>query len=163
YRVRRLVQRRAGARARGALRRRPRGPAVAPAGAAHPVRRLRRLAAAAAGRRAARSGAGALGGPAGPRPGRARPARRPGPGGAGGGGAGGGTGRAPGRAGGRRGLARREGTTLFMLLLAGFQLLLARLGGQLDVCVGTPAANRGRVETEPLIGFFVNTLVLRLD
>ncbi len=61
------------------------------------------------------------------------------------------------------GLARREGTTLFAALLAGFQVLLARWSGQEDVVVGSPVANRNRLETEPLIGFFVNTLVLRLD
>ncbi|HKI05115.1 MAG TPA: amino acid adenylation domain-containing protein, partial [Thermoanaerobaculia bacterium] len=60
-------------------------------------------------------------------------------------------------------LARREGATLFMVLLAGFQALLSRYSGQEDVAVGTPVANRGRLETEGLIGFFVNTLVMRLD
>ncbi|MFL6192597.1 MAG: amino acid adenylation domain-containing protein, partial [Thermoanaerobaculia bacterium] len=58
-------------------------------------------------------------------------------------------------------LARREGVTLFMLLLAAFQALLARYSGQDDLAVGTPIAGRNRVETEGLIGFFVNTLVLR--
>ncbi len=56
---------------------------------------------------------------------------------------------------------RAENVTLFMTLLAGFQLLLARYAGVDDVCVGTPIANRTRVETESLIGFFVNTLVMR--
>src|SRR6185312_12591963 len=60
-------------------------------------------------------------------------------------------------------LAAREETTLFGVLLAGFQALLARWSGQDDVVVGSPVANRNRLETEPLIGFFVNTLVLRLD
>ncbi len=60
-------------------------------------------------------------------------------------------------------LARREGATLFMVLLAGFQALLARLSGQDDLAVGSPIAGRNRVETEGLIGFFVNTLVLRGD
>ncbi|HLM54865.1 MAG TPA: amino acid adenylation domain-containing protein, partial [Pyrinomonadaceae bacterium] len=60
-------------------------------------------------------------------------------------------------------LAREEGSTLFMTLLAAFQLLLARHTGQEDVVVGTPIANRKRAEVEPLIGFFVNTLVLRTD
>ena len=59
-------------------------------------------------------------------------------------------------------LGRREGVTLFMTLLAGFELLLARYSGQWDIAVGSPIANRNRVETEKLIGFFVNTLVLRL-
>ncbi|HSK74858.1 MAG TPA: amino acid adenylation domain-containing protein, partial [Thermoanaerobaculia bacterium] len=58
-------------------------------------------------------------------------------------------------------LARSEGATLFMVLLAGFQTLLARTSGQDDVAVGSPVAGRNRVETEGLIGFFVNTLVLR--
>ncbi|HEY2740313.1 MAG TPA: condensation domain-containing protein, partial [Thermoanaerobaculia bacterium] len=60
-------------------------------------------------------------------------------------------------------LARREGATLFMLLLAAFQALLARHSGQDDLAVGSPVAGRNRMETEELIGFFVNTLVLRGD
>ncbi len=60
-----------------------------------------------------------------------------------------------------RALSRRENATLFMTLLAAFQLLLSRYSGQPDVSVGTPVANRNRTEIEPLIGFFVNTLVLR--
>ncbi|HEY4590906.1 MAG TPA: amino acid adenylation domain-containing protein, partial [Thermoanaerobaculia bacterium] len=61
-----------------------------------------------------------------------------------------------------RELCRREGVTLFMVLLAGLDVLLARYSGQEDVLVGSPVANRNRIETEGLIGFFVNTLVLRL-
>src|SRR6185369_1946328 len=60
-------------------------------------------------------------------------------------------------------LARREGTTLFMVLLAAFQALLARTSGQDDLAVVAPTAKRNRMETEGLIGFFVNTLVLRGD
>jgi len=60
-------------------------------------------------------------------------------------------------------LSRRHGTTLYMTLLAGWAVLLGRLSGQQDVVIGTPMANRGRVEIENLIGFFVNTLVLRVD
>ncbi|HEX9942664.1 MAG TPA: non-ribosomal peptide synthase/polyketide synthase [Thermoanaerobaculia bacterium] len=60
-------------------------------------------------------------------------------------------------------LARRRGVTLFMALLAAWQALLGRLTGQEDVPVGTPVANRNRVELERLIGFFANTLVLRAD
>jgi len=52
--------------------------------------------------------------------------------------------------------------TLFMTLLAGFEVLLWRLSGQEDICVGTAIANRTRRETEGVIGFFVNTLVLRV-
>ncbi|HEY4748623.1 MAG TPA: condensation domain-containing protein, partial [Steroidobacteraceae bacterium] len=58
-------------------------------------------------------------------------------------------------------LARQDGATLFMLLLAAFQVLLARWSGQHDVVVGTPIAGRTRAETEGLIGFFVNMLALR--
>ena len=60
-------------------------------------------------------------------------------------------------------LSRREGVTLFMTMLAAFQLLLSRYSGQEDVAVGTPIAGRRWAETENLIGFFVNTLVLRAD
>ncbi|SAL59849.1 non-ribosomal peptide synthetase [Caballeronia humi] len=58
-------------------------------------------------------------------------------------------------------LSQRCGATLFMTLLAGFQILLHRYSGQTDIAVGSPIANRNRVEIEGLIGFFVNTLVLR--
>ncbi len=59
--------------------------------------------------------------------------------------------------------ARREGATLFMALLAAFEVLLARHAGQDDVVIGTPVANRTRAEFEPLIGLFVNTLAVRGD
>ncbi|RJS18030.1 non-ribosomal peptide synthetase [Corallococcus sp. H22C18031201] len=58
-------------------------------------------------------------------------------------------------------LARQEGSTLFMSLLAGFQLLLSRYSGQDDVVVGSPISGRNRREVEGLLGFFVNTLALR--
>ena len=60
-------------------------------------------------------------------------------------------------------LSRREGATLFMTLLAAFQVLLHRYSAQDDIAVGTPLAGRGRTEVEGLISFFVNTLVLRSD
>ena len=50
-----------------------------------------------------------------------------------------------------------------MTLLAAWNVLLARYSSQDDICVGTPIANRNRMDTESLIGFFVNTLVMRLD
>ncbi|EPX57243.1 Long-chain-fatty-acid--CoA ligase [Cystobacter fuscus DSM 2262] len=62
-----------------------------------------------------------------------------------------------------QGVCRQQGATLFMGLLAVFQLLLSRYARQEDVVVGTPTAHRPRMETEGLIGFFVNTLVLRTD
>ena len=58
-------------------------------------------------------------------------------------------------------LSRRENVTLFMTLLAAFQLLLSRYSGQNDIAIGTPIAGRRSTETEALIGFFINTLVLR--
>ncbi|MET0647237.1 MAG: amino acid adenylation domain-containing protein [Pyrinomonadaceae bacterium] len=60
-------------------------------------------------------------------------------------------------------VGRAEGATLFMTLLAGFQLLLSRYSGQTDISVGTPIANRARPEVEALIGCFANTLVMRTD
>ncbi|NEQ95205.1 MAG: amino acid adenylation domain-containing protein [Cyanothece sp. SIO2G6] len=59
-------------------------------------------------------------------------------------------------------LARKHQVTLFMTLLAAFQLLLYRYSKQRDIVVGTSIANRQQPELESLIGLFVNTLVLRL-
>ena len=61
------------------------------------------------------------------------------------------------------GLGQPAGATLFMVLLAGFQLLLHRYTGQDQVSVGSPLAYRNRRELEGVIGFFSNTLVLRTD
>ncbi len=60
-------------------------------------------------------------------------------------------------------LSRQEGATLFMTLLAAFQILLQRYTNEDDIVVGTDVANRNRAEIESLIGFFVNLLVLRTD
>jgi len=60
-----------------------------------------------------------------------------------------------------RALSRRRGVTVFTTLLAGLQVLLHWFSGQDDVSVGSPIANRNRVETEGLIGCFINALVLR--
>lgn len=53
--------------------------------------------------------------------------------------------------------------TLFMTLLAAFQVLLHHYTGQTDIAIGSPIANRHRSELEGLIGFLVNSLVLRTD
>ena len=58
-------------------------------------------------------------------------------------------------------LAKEEKTTLFMLLLALYFVLLARLSGQDDITVGTPVAGRYREEFQYIIGMFVNTLAIR--
>jgi len=60
-------------------------------------------------------------------------------------------------------LSQREGVTLFMALLAVFEVVLFRYTGQADLCVGSSIAGRNRAEVEGLIGFFLNSLVLRTD
>lgn len=60
-------------------------------------------------------------------------------------------------------LSGREDGTLFVTLLAAFQVLLHHYSRQEDICVGSPTANRNRKEIEGLIGFFVNMLVMRSD
>src|SRR6185369_13370519 len=60
-------------------------------------------------------------------------------------------------------LARREGATLFMMLLAVWQTLLHRTTRQTDISVGAPVAGRTRREVEDLIGYFVNPLVMRTE
>ncbi|MCK6153306.1 amino acid adenylation domain-containing protein, partial [Paenibacillus silvae] len=58
-------------------------------------------------------------------------------------------------------LANQTGTTLYMVLLAAYTVLLHKYTGQDDLIVGTSIAGRTHVETQPLIGMFVNTLALR--
>ena len=60
-------------------------------------------------------------------------------------------------------LAQRQGSSLFMVLLAALKVVLARRAGQADVAVGIPIAGRNRREVEGLSGFFINTLVMRTD
>ena len=60
-------------------------------------------------------------------------------------------------------IAQRERGTMFMLMMAAFQLLLSRYCGREDVAVGVPVAGRERPEVEDLVGFFVNTVVMRAD
>ncbi len=62
-----------------------------------------------------------------------------------------------------RGLSQREGVTLFMTLLAGFQAVLARHSGQEDIVIGTPTAGRDHAATEGLVGYFINAIALRTD
>lgn len=58
-------------------------------------------------------------------------------------------------------VCNHEGTTLFMTLLAGFEVLLHFYSGQNDLCVGTPVSGRKSAESERMIGFFLNHLVIR--
>jgi non-ribosomal peptide synthetase component F/acyl carrier protein len=60
-------------------------------------------------------------------------------------------------------LSQRLGVTPFMVLLAGYKLLLSGYSGQYDITVGTAVAGRNKPEIEPLIGSFVNTIPLRTD
>ncbi|HEV3051693.1 MAG TPA: amino acid adenylation domain-containing protein, partial [Longimicrobium sp.] len=60
-------------------------------------------------------------------------------------------------------LARQEGATLFMVLLAALDLVLSRQSGQQDVVVGTPIAGRTRAETDRVVGLFLNSLALRVS
>ena len=60
-------------------------------------------------------------------------------------------------------LAKDQRVTPFMVLLAGYEILLARHSGQHEVTVGSPVAGRANSEFEDMIGYFVNTVVLRAD
>ena len=60
-------------------------------------------------------------------------------------------------------LAQRNGTTLYMTMLAAWSVVLSRLSGQSDIVIGSPVTNRAQADIEPLIGFFVNTLAFRID
>ena len=60
-------------------------------------------------------------------------------------------------------LSRQEGTTLFMTLMAVFQVLLSKYSGEEQIVVGTDLANRTMPETERMIGFFINLLAVRTD
>ena len=60
-------------------------------------------------------------------------------------------------------VCRSENVTMFMLMLAAYQVLLHRYSGSDDVAVAVPYANRDRQETQGLIGLFLNTLILRSD
>lgn len=62
-----------------------------------------------------------------------------------------------------RALARKDGSTLFMLVLAAVSVVLSRYSGQADIRIGAPNASRNRTELEGLIGFFINTQVLRIQ
>ena len=60
-------------------------------------------------------------------------------------------------------LSHQQGVTLFMTLLAAYEVILHRHSGEVDIVVGTPMAGRQMPETEHLIGLFINTLPLRTN
>src|SRR6185295_1241951 len=60
-------------------------------------------------------------------------------------------------------LSQQQGVTLFITLMAAFQLFISRYTGREDVLIGTDIANRNRVELEQLVGFFVNLLPVRIN
>jgi amino acid adenylation domain-containing protein len=62
-----------------------------------------------------------------------------------------------------RALSRQCGVTVFMTLLAAFEILLQRYTGRDDIVIGSGIANRNRFETESLLGCFFNLLALRTD
>src|SRR5205807_9378037 len=59
-------------------------------------------------------------------------------------------------------VCRAEGATLYMVLLAGYEVWIARYSGEKDVVVGSPVAERPQVESEGLIGLFVNLVGRRV-
>jgi iturin family lipopeptide synthetase A len=62
---------------------------------------------------------------------------------------------------GLRELEVQTGTTLYMILLAAYTILLSKYSGQEDIIVGMPIAGRTHAELEPVMGMFVNTLAVR--
>jgi len=60
-------------------------------------------------------------------------------------------------------IGRQHHATLFMVLLAAFQWLLARWSGQRDIVVASPTAGRSHLETEGMLGLFMNAIILRAD
>ena len=60
-------------------------------------------------------------------------------------------------------LCQREQTTLFNVIMSTLATLMHRYSGATDIVIGTPVANRGFREIEPLIGLFINTVAFRFD
>ncbi|MBW4677354.1 MAG: amino acid adenylation domain-containing protein [Desmonostoc geniculatum HA4340-LM1] len=58
-------------------------------------------------------------------------------------------------------LSKANSATLYMTLLAAFQVLLYRLSGQEDILVGSPTTGRSRADLAALVGYFVNPVVVR--
>lgn len=60
-----------------------------------------------------------------------------------------------------RAIAEKEGATVFMTILAIFNILLSKLSNEEDIVIGTPVSGREHIDLEEVMGMFVNTLVLR--
>lgn len=60
-----------------------------------------------------------------------------------------------------RQLGQNEGCTLFMIAMAAYATFLHKLSGQDDIVIGTPIANRNRMELEDIVGYFANTIAIR--
>ncbi|GGH70057.1 hypothetical protein GCM10008014_54100 [Paenibacillus silvae] len=58
-------------------------------------------------------------------------------------------------------LAARTGTTLYMVLLSAYSILMHKYSGQEDLIIGTPIAGRTQEEVQPIVGMFINTLAIR--
>ncbi|WP_213506768.1 non-ribosomal peptide synthetase [Paenibacillus faecis] len=59
-------------------------------------------------------------------------------------------------------LASETGTTLYMVLLAAYSILLSKYASQEDIVIGSPAAGRPHADVLHTVGMFVNTLALRV-
>ena len=64
---------------------------------------------------------------------------------------------------GLKALAKAHGATLYMVLLAAFQVVLSYHSGQEDLLVGTPMVGRSRAEFEGIVGLFTNPVILRTN
>ena len=60
-------------------------------------------------------------------------------------------------------IAVKEESTVFIIVLAAFNIMLAKLSGQEQIIVGTPTSGRKHADLEPVIGMFLNTLAIRND
>jgi len=62
---------------------------------------------------------------------------------------------------GLKNIAKETGTTIYIVLLAGYNVLMSKYSGQEDIVVGSPIAGRSHADLENIIGMFVNMLVMR--
>lgn len=60
-------------------------------------------------------------------------------------------------------ICEKTGSTIYMVLLTAYSILLSKYSNTSDIIIGSPVASRNKLEIEPLIGFFVNTIPLRIQ